>query len=167
MGRYRCSGCTHVRRQDTPLARKPRARRSRRALRRARGGIVCQHLSRARVAGGGDVARSTANDAIPTERQRVLISHDSRFEVALTLGVDDFPHAALQQEAPPASDVTPQVGKRVTLIIDLTLVELHTGRIKRSSTDVRDSATLGLSAPPALAFGHRPQPDNSLYSALP
>jgi hypothetical protein len=48
--RYRCGGCGHVWRQDASCAAEPRARLSRRALRWALEGIVCQHLTVARVA---------------------------------------------------------------------------------------------------------------------
>ena len=50
--RYRCTGCGHVWRQDTSRAAEPRAKLSRRALRWALEGIVCQHLTVARVAEG-------------------------------------------------------------------------------------------------------------------
>ena len=43
--RYRCTGCGHVWRQDTSRAAEPRAKLSRRALRWALEGIVCQHLT--------------------------------------------------------------------------------------------------------------------------
>ena len=43
--RYRCIGCGHVWRQDTTRAAEPRAKLSRRGLRWALEGIVCQHLS--------------------------------------------------------------------------------------------------------------------------
>jgi hypothetical protein len=45
----RCTGCGHVSRQDTSRAAGPRAKLSRRALRWALEGIVCQHLTVARV----------------------------------------------------------------------------------------------------------------------
>ncbi len=60
--RYRCTGCPHVWRQDTTLAAEPRAKLSRRGLRWALAGIVCQHLSIARVAAGLGVAWNTANE---------------------------------------------------------------------------------------------------------
>ena len=70
--RYRCTGCTHVWRQDTTAAAEPRAKLSRRGLRWALAGIVCQHLSIARVAAGLGVAWNTANDAVLAEGKRVL-----------------------------------------------------------------------------------------------
>ncbi len=48
--RYRCAGCQHVWPQDSSTAAEPRAKLSRRALRWALVGIVCQHLPMARVA---------------------------------------------------------------------------------------------------------------------
>ena len=63
--RYRCTGCGHVSRQDTSRAAEPRAKLSRRALRWALEGIVCQHLTVARVAEGLGVAWNTVNDAWP------------------------------------------------------------------------------------------------------
>lgn len=64
--RYRCTGCSHVWRQDTTLAAEPRAKLSRRGLRWALEGIVCQHLTVARVAEGLGVAWNTAtSDTIP------------------------------------------------------------------------------------------------------
>ena len=62
--RYRCTGCAHVWRQDTKQAAEPRAKLSRRALRWALEGIVCQHLTVARVAEGLGVSWNTANDAV-------------------------------------------------------------------------------------------------------
>ncbi len=50
--RYRCAGCGHVWRQDTGKAAEPRAKISRAGLRSALEGIVCQHLTVARVAEG-------------------------------------------------------------------------------------------------------------------
>jgi len=43
--RYQCTGCGQVWRQDTSLAAEPHAKLSRRALRWALEGLVCQHLS--------------------------------------------------------------------------------------------------------------------------
>ena len=70
--RYRCTGCGHVSRQDTSRAAGPRAKLSRRALRWALEGIVCQHLTVARVAEGLGVSWNTANDAVLAEGRRVL-----------------------------------------------------------------------------------------------
>ncbi len=50
--RYRCAECSHVWRQDTTAAAELRAKISRGGLAWALVGIVVQHLSMARVAGG-------------------------------------------------------------------------------------------------------------------
>ena len=68
--RYRCTGCGHVWRQGTTKAAEPRAKLSRRALRWALEGIVCQHLTVARVAEGLAVSWNTANDAVLAEGRR-------------------------------------------------------------------------------------------------
>jgi hypothetical protein len=47
---YRCAGCGHVWRQGTGRAAEPRAKQPRRGQRWALEGIVCQHLTVARVA---------------------------------------------------------------------------------------------------------------------
>ena len=69
--RYRCTGCGHVWRQDTSLAAEPRAKLSRRGLRWALEGIVCQHLV-ARVAEGLGVSWNTANDAVGVMTPTIL-----------------------------------------------------------------------------------------------
>jgi hypothetical protein len=48
--RYRCAGCGHVWREDTSRAAEPRAKLTRTALRWALVGLVCQHLTVARLA---------------------------------------------------------------------------------------------------------------------
>jgi len=65
--RYRCTGCGHVWRQDTTRAAQPRAKISRRGLWWALEGLVCQHLTVARVAEGLGVSWNTANDAVLAE----------------------------------------------------------------------------------------------------
>ncbi len=65
--RYRCADCGHVWRQDTGRAAPERAKISRRGLRWALEGIVCQHLTVARVAEGLGVSWNTANDAVLAE----------------------------------------------------------------------------------------------------
>ena len=87
--RYRCTGCAHVWRQDTTRAAAPRAKLSRRGLRRALEAIVCQHLTVARVAEGLGVAWNTANDAVLAEGHRVLIADPDRFDGVAVLGVDE------------------------------------------------------------------------------
>lgn len=87
--RYRCTGCGHVWRQDTSKAAQARAKLSRRGLRWALEGIVCQHLSVARVAEGLGVSWNTANAAVLAEGRRVLIDDPTRFDGVKVLGVDE------------------------------------------------------------------------------
>jgi transposase len=114
--RYRCSGCGHVWRQDTSRAAEARAKLSRRALRWALEGIVCQHLTVARVAEGLAVAWNTANDAVLAEGKRVLIEDPQRFDGVAVIGVDE--HVWRH---------TRRGDKYVTVIIDLTAVRDRTG----------------------------------------
>jgi transposase len=114
--RYRCTGCGHVWRQDTTLAAEPRAKLSRRGLRWALEGIVCQHLTVARVAEGLGVAWNTANDAVLAEGKRALIDDPSRFDGVAVIGVDE--HVWRH---------TRRGDKYVTVIIDLTGIRDGTG----------------------------------------
>ncbi|MEP7332365.1 MAG: transposase, partial [Terracoccus sp.] len=114
--RYQCSGCGHVWRQDTTRAAQPRAKLSRGGLRWALEGIVCQHLTVARVAEGLGVAWNTANDAVLTEGKRVLINDPARFDGVTTIGVDE--HVWRH---------TRRGDKYVTVIIDLTPIRNKTG----------------------------------------
>ncbi|AXH96814.1 ISL3 family transposase [Ornithinimicrobium avium] len=114
--RYRCAECSHVWRQDTSKAAEPRAKLSRAGLRWALVGIVCQHLSMARVAEGLAVSWNTANDAVLAEGRRVLIDDPTRLEGVRVLGVDE--HAWRH---------TRKGDKFVTVIIDLTPVREGTG----------------------------------------
>jgi len=52
-------------------------------------GIVCQHLTVARVAEGLGVAWNTANDAVLDEGRRVLIEDSGRFDGVQVIGVDE------------------------------------------------------------------------------
>jgi hypothetical protein len=90
--------------------------RSRRGLRRALEGIVCQHLTVARVAEGLGVAWNTANDAVLAEGKRVLIEDPARFEGVKVLGVDE--HVWRH---------TRRGDKYVTVIIDLTPIREGSG----------------------------------------
>jgi hypothetical protein len=72
-GRAVLACCGHVWRQDTGRAAEPRAKLSRHAPRWALEGIVCQHLTVARVSEGLGVSWNTANDAVLAEGRRVLI----------------------------------------------------------------------------------------------
>lgn len=129
--RYRCTGCPHVWRQDTTLAAEPRAKLSRRGLRWALAGIVCQHLSIARVAAGLGVAWNTANDAVLAEGKRILIDDEHRFDGVEVIGVDE--HVWRH---------TRRGDKYVTVIIDLTpirdgngparLLDMIEGRSKKT-----------------------------------
>jgi transposase len=114
--RYHCAGCARVWRQDTSKAAEPRAKLSRRALRWALEGIVCQHLSMARVAEGLAVSWNTANTAVLDEGRRVLISDPARFD-----GVTSSACTSTCGGTPGRGD------KYVTVIIDLTTVQAGTG----------------------------------------
>ncbi|MEX5300209.1 transposase [Kocuria sp. CPCC 205292] len=71
--RPRYTSCGHVWRPDASKAAEPRTKLLRRSLRWALEGIVCQHLTVARVAGGLGVSCNTANDAVLAEGKCVLI----------------------------------------------------------------------------------------------
>ena len=114
--RYRCAGCGHVWRQDTSRAAAPRSKLSRAGLRWVLEGIVCQHLSVARVAEGLAVAANTANDAVLAEGNRVLIADTTRFEGVAVIGVDE--HVWRH---------TRKGDKYVTVVIDLTPIRAGTG----------------------------------------
>ncbi len=114
--RYRCAGCGHVWRQDTTKAAEPRAKLSRRGLRWALGGIVCQHLTVARVAECLGVSWNTANDAVLAEGKRILIGDAGRFDGVAVIGVDE--HVWRH---------TRRGDKYVTVIIDLTPIRDGTG----------------------------------------
>jgi len=114
--RYRCTGCGHVWRQDTTKAAEARAKISRTGLRWALVGIVCQHLSMARIADGLAVAWNTANDAVLAEGRRVLIADPHRLDGVQVVGVDE--HVWRH---------TRRGDKYVTVIIDLTPVREGTG----------------------------------------
>ena len=103
-------------RRDTSRAAEPRVKLSRRALQWALEAIVCQHLSVARVAEGLAVSWNTANNAVLTEGQRVLIADPVRFDGVAVIGVDEhvWRHTRCGD-------------KYVTVIIDLTPVRDKTG----------------------------------------
>jgi hypothetical protein len=89
VGRDRCTGCGQVWRQDTSRAAGPRAKLSRRGFGWALEGIVCQHLTLARVAEGLAGSWNTANDAVLAEGKRVLINDPDRFDGVTVIGVDE------------------------------------------------------------------------------
>ena len=103
-------------RQDTTAAAEPRAKLSRRGLRWALEGIVCQHLTVARVAEGLGVSWNTANDAVLAEGKPVLIGDRGRFDGVTVIGVDE--HVWRH---------TRRGDKYVTVIIDLTGIREGTG----------------------------------------
>ncbi len=143
--RYRCTGCGHVWRQDTNQAAEPRAKLSRRGLRWALEGIVCQHLTVARLAEGLGVAWNTANDAVLAEGKRVLIEDPARFEGVKVLGVDE--HVWRH---------TRRGDKYVTVIIDLTPIRDGTGPARLDQCRRRVQQAI---------HGHRGRKDDLLYSA--
>ena len=114
--RYRCPGCGRVWRQDTSKAAQPRARLSRGGLRWALEGLVCRHLTVARIAEALGVAWNTANDAVLAEGKRVLIDDPHRLDGVQVIGVDE--HVWRH---------TRRGGKYVTVIIGLTPVRDKTG----------------------------------------
>ena len=111
VARYECSPCGRVWRQDIAAAAEPRAKISRGGLAWALEGIVCQHLTVARVAEGLGVSWHCANAAVLDEGRRVLISDPARFDGVSVLGVDE--HVWRH---------TRRGDKYVTVIIDLTPV---------------------------------------------
>jgi transposase len=102
--------------QDTSRAAEPRAKVARRGLRWALEGIVCQHLTVARIAEGLSVSSNTAKDAVLAEGRRVLTSAPACFEGVRVIGVDE--HVWRH---------TRRGDKYVTVIIDLTAVGDRTG----------------------------------------
>ncbi len=114
--RYRCPGCGHVWRQDTSAAAEPRARLSRGGLRWALEGLVCRHLTVARIAEALGVSWNTANTAVLAEGRRVLIDDPRRLDGVRVIGVDE--HVWRH---------TRKGDKYVTVIIDLTPIRDKTG----------------------------------------
>jgi transposase len=135
--RYRCTGCGHVWRQDTTKAADPRAKLSRRGLRWALEGIVCQHLTVARVAEGLAVSWNTANDAVLAEGRRVLIDDPGRFDDVIVIGVDE--HVWRH---------TRRGDKYVTVLIDLTPIRSGTGPARL--LDMVEGRSKGLSSSGSL-----------------
>jgi len=85
-------------------------------LRWALEGIVCQHLTVARVAEGLGVAWNTANDAVLAEGKRVLIDEAGRFDGVTVAGVDEHVWRHTRRGE-----------KYVTVIFDLTGIRSGTG----------------------------------------
>ena len=116
VARFGCGPCGRVWRQDMTAAADPRAKISRGGLAWALEGIVCQHLTVARVAEALAVSWHCANTAVLDEGRRVLISDPHRFDGVRVLGVDE--HVWRH---------TRHGDKFVTVIIDLTPVRDGTG----------------------------------------
>ena len=128
--RYRCPQCAHVWRQDMSQAADPRAKLSHVAVRWALTGVVVHHVTVARVAQALGVSWNTANTAVLTEGERLLINDPARFDGVRVIGVDE--HVWRH---------TPYGDKYVTVILDLTpirdrrgpsrLLDMVPGRSKR------------------------------------
>ena len=116
VGRYACDGCGRVWRQDMTAAADPRAKISRGGVSWALEGIVCQHLTVARIAEALDVSWHCANTAVLDEGRRVLIADPARFDGVAVIGVDE--HVWRH---------TRRGDRYVTVIIDLTPVRDGTG----------------------------------------
>ena len=114
--RYRCQECAHVWRQDMSQAAQPRARLSRAAVRWALTGVVVHHVTVARVAQALGVSWNTANTAVLTEGQCLLINDPGRFEGVRVIGVDE--HVWRH---------TPYGDRCVTVILDLTPIRDRSG----------------------------------------
>ena len=114
--RYRCPECAHVWRQDMSQAADPRAKLSRSAVRWALVGLVVHHLTVARIAQALGVSWNTANTAVLTEGERLLINDPARFDGVRVIGVDE--HVWRH---------TPYGDKYVTVILDLTPIRERSG----------------------------------------
>ena len=75
--------------QDMSQAADPRAKLSRAAVRWALTGLVVHHLTVARIAQALGVSWNTANTAVLTEGQRLLIKDSDRFDGVRVIGVDE------------------------------------------------------------------------------
>ena len=128
--RYRCPECAHVWRQNMSAAADPRAKLSHSAVRWALVGLVVHHLTVARIAQALGVSWNTANTAVLTEGERLLINDPARFDGVRVIGVDE--HVWRH---------TPYGDKYVTVILDVTpvrdrrgpsrLLDMVPGRSKR------------------------------------
>ena len=114
--RYRCSQCAHVWRQNMSAAADPRAKLSRAAVRWALVGLVVHHLTVARITQALGVSWNTANTAVLTEGERLLINDPARFDGVRVIGVDE--HVWRH---------TPYGDKYVTVILDLTPIRERSG----------------------------------------
>ena len=114
--RYRCQTCAHVWRQDMSQAADPRAKLSHSAVRWALTGLVVHHLTVARISQALSVSWNTANTAVLTEGQCLLINDPGRFEGVRVIGVDK--HVWRH---------TPYCDTYVTVILDLTPIRDRSG----------------------------------------
>ena len=114
--RYRCQTCAHVWRQNMSQAADPRAKLSRAAVRWALVGLVVHHLTVARIAQALGVSWNTANTAVLTEGQRILINDLTRFDGVRVIGVDEHVYRN-----------TPYGDRCVTVILDLTPIRDRRG----------------------------------------
>ena len=94
----------------------PRAKLSRAAVRWALVGLVVHHLTVARIAQALGVSWNTANTAVLTEGERLLINDPARFDGVRVIGVDE--HVWRH---------TPYGDKYVTVILDLTPIRERSG----------------------------------------
>jgi len=114
--RYRCPECAHVWRQNMSAAADPRAKLSHSAVRWALVGLVVHHLTVARIAQALGVSWNTANTAVLTEGQRILINDLTRFDGVRVIGVDEHVYRN-----------TPYGDRCVTVILDLTPIRERSG----------------------------------------
>ncbi|AZL07373.1 MULTISPECIES: ISL3 family transposase [Brevibacterium] len=114
--RYKCIECGHVWRQDTTTAAPARAKISRAGLDWALRALVIDHDTVAVIADKLAVSWHTANSAVLTEGQRLLINDPNRFDDVSVIGVDE--HVWRH---------TRRGDKYVTVIIDLTPISQGTG----------------------------------------
>ena len=114
--RYRCSQCAHVWRQNMSQAADPRAKLSHSAVRWALVGLVVHHLTVARIAQALGVSWNTANTAVLTEGERLLINDPARFDGVRVIGVDEHVYRN-----------TPYGDRCVTVILDLTPIRERSG----------------------------------------
>ena len=94
----------------------PRAKLSHSAVRWALVGLVVHHLTVARIAQALGVSWNTANTAVLTEGERLLINDPARFDGVCVIGVDE--HVWRH---------TPYGDKYVTVILDLTPIRERSG----------------------------------------
>jgi transposase len=114
--RYCCVSCGRTWRHGLKAAARPRCRLSRSAQFWALSQVVLDHTSIASVARLLGVSWDTANDAVASLGQQLLISDEHRFEGVTTIGVDE--HCWRH---------TRKGDKYVTVIIDLSPLREHRG----------------------------------------